>query len=205
MPTTDLAVISDAPRAAVLLDPARRVLLEALLERSDSAVGLARRLGDTRQRLNYHLRALEDAGLVELEEERQRRGVKERVMRPVARRFVVDSGALGDLAPDALVAGDRFSATYLVALAARAIRELAALMARARRTGKRLATAGLSAEVALAEPADFDAFVEDLTAAVGEVVARHHSDAPGGRTFRVTAGLYPKPAPETTHETEAPA
>ncbi|NIP81922.1 MAG: helix-turn-helix domain-containing protein, partial [Gemmatimonadetes bacterium] len=58
-----------------------RRLLDALLERPDSAVGLARRLGDTRQRLNYHLRVLEGAGLVELEEERPRRGVRERVMR----------------------------------------------------------------------------------------------------------------------------
>jgi DNA-binding transcriptional ArsR family regulator len=193
MATRELEVVGEAGRAAVLFDPARRKLLQALVERPDSAVGLARRLGDTRQRLNYHLRALEETGLVELAEERQRRGVKERVMRPVARRFVVDSAALGGLAPDALVAGDRFSATWLVAMAARAIGELAGLMERARRTGKRLATAGLSVEVRVAEPAAFEAFVADLTAAVGDVVKKHHSNAPGGRTFRVTAGLYPKP------------
>jgi DNA-binding transcriptional ArsR family regulator len=205
MATHELEVVGEAARAAVLMDPARRTLLEALIERPDSAVGLARRLGDTRQRLNYHLRALEAAGLVELAEERQRRGVKERVMRPVARRFVLDPGALGGLGADTLPAGDRFSASYLLALASRSIRELAELLSRARRTGKRLTTAGLSSEVRFADPAAFDAFVEDLTRAVGEVVAEHHSDAPGGRTFRVTAGLYPTPAAETTLEMETRA
>lgn len=186
----DLEVLREPERVAVLMDPARRRLVEALAEAPDSAVGLARRLGDTRQRLNYHLRVLEDAGLVALVEERPRRGVKERVLRLVAERFVVDPGALGELTPEP-ADGDRFSATYLVALAARAIRELASLMARARSTGKRLATAGLSAEVRLAEPADFNAFVEELSRAVAEVVARHHVDGPG-RTFRVMGGVWPQ-------------
>lgn len=203
MTTRDIEVVGEAERAALLVDPGRQALLEALLQRPDSAVGLARRLGDTRQRLNYHLRALEAAGLVELEEERQRRGVKERVMRVVARRFVLDSAALGSLGVDMLADGDRFSATWLVALASRSIRELAALMARARKTGKRLATAGWSSEVRLADAGAFEAFVQDLTKAVGEVVAKHHSEAPGGRRFRVTAGLYPQPAPEIEPEEAA--
>ncbi|NIP81923.1 MAG: ArsR family transcriptional regulator, partial [Gemmatimonadetes bacterium] len=57
------------------------------------------------------------------------------------------------------------------------------LLARAGATGKRLATAGISAEVRLAEPADFNDFVEDLARAVGEVISRYHVDR-GGRTFR---------------------
>jgi DNA-binding transcriptional ArsR family regulator len=190
--TRDVELIREPERVAVLVDPDRQRLVAALRESPDSAVGLARRLGDSRQRLNYHLRLLEEAGVVELAEERPRRGVRERVMRVVAERFVVDPSALGELAPE-LAGADRFSATYLVALASRAIRELADLLGRARSTGKRLATAGLSTEVTLAEPADFDAFVEDLSRAVGEVVARHHMEGGGGRTFRVLAGTYPAP------------
>lgn len=191
----DVELLRDPRRVAVLMDPDRSRLVTALLEEPDSAVGLARRLEDSRQRLNYHLRVLEEAGLVEVQEERPRRGVKERVMRVVARRFVVDPGALGGLSPGA-PSGDRFSATYLLALASRAIRELAALMARARSSGKRLATAGLSVEVTLAEPADFAAFVADLGEAVGEVVSKYHTEGGGGRTFRVVAGTYPAPPAE---------
>jgi DNA-binding transcriptional ArsR family regulator len=64
----------------VLLDPERRRLLEALREEPDSASGLARRLDDSRQRLNYHLRTLEEAGLVELREERRRGNCVERAL-----------------------------------------------------------------------------------------------------------------------------
>ncbi|MEJ2504011.1 MAG: winged helix-turn-helix domain-containing protein [Gemmatimonadota bacterium] len=194
-PHPTLEVLREPERVAVLMDPARRPLIEALLERPDSAVGLARRLGDTRQRLNYHLRVLEEAGLVELVEERPRRGVKERVLR-VSSRFVVDPATLGGLAAEPAPEGDRFSATYLVALASRAIRELASLLDRARSSGKRLATAGLSVEVRLARPEDFNAFVADLGRAVGEVVSRYHTEAGEGRGFRVIAGTYPAPERE---------
>lgn len=190
----ELLVLSDPVRARTLLDPERRRLVEALAREPDSASGLARRLGEKRQRLNYHLRLLERAGLVELVEERPAGGLSERVMRLVARRFVVDPGAAGGVgAADPADVGDRFSAMYLVATAARAVRELAALMERAGRRRGRLATGSVNTRVRLAAPADFEAFMADLTRAVGDVVARHH--AAEGRWFRVVAGAYPGPAP----------
>lgn len=191
--TRELDILDDPDRVEALLHPERRRLVGALRERPDSAAGLARRLGESRQRLNYHLRVLEESGLVELAEERPRRGVTERVLRPVARRFLVDPAVLGALGPEGPRESDRFSATYLVALAARAIRELAGLLARAKSTGKRLPTAGMSGEVRLARPDAFDPFVEDLSRAVAEVVARYHSADDGARTFRVVAGTYPSP------------
>ena len=192
-----IVVVREPERIAVLMDPARRRLVRALRERPDSAVGLARRLDDSRQRLNYHLRVMEAAGLVELAEERPRRGATERVFRVVAGQFALDPGSLGELSAEP-EDGDRFSATYLVALASRAIRELAALLDRARATGKRVATAGLSTEVRLADPADVTAFVDELTSAVAAVVARYHTVEAAGRSFRVFAGTYPGPtsAPE---------
>lgn len=186
-----LEVLRDPRRTAALLDGDRRRLLEALRERPDSASGLARRLDDSRQRLNYHLRALEEAGLVELHEERRRGNCVERVMRAVATRFVVDPAALGELGAEPAEAGDRFSSAYLIALAARAIRELADLREKAADEEKRLASAALQAEVRLGRPADFQAFVDDLSGAVAEVVARHHDERAPARPFRVIAGAYP--------------
>ena len=49
-----------------------------------SATEVAARLGESRQRVNYHVRALERGGLVELVEERARRGCTERVVRATA-------------------------------------------------------------------------------------------------------------------------
>ncbi|MFQ5890028.1 MAG: ArsR/SmtB family transcription factor [Gemmatimonadota bacterium] len=186
-------VLRDPDRAAALLDPQRRRLVEALREGPDSASGLARRLGESRQRLNYHLRALEDAGLVQLQEERRRGNCVERVLRVVARGFVVDPAALGDLAADPDEVADRFSATYLIALAARTIRELAGLRDKAARERKRLSTAAIEVEVRLAHPADFHAFLEDLSRAVARAVAKHHDERARSRPFRVIAGAYPAP------------
>jgi DNA-binding transcriptional ArsR family regulator len=199
--TDRLAIIRDPDAALALLDPERRRLAEALAEAPDSASGLARRLGEKRQRLNYHLRVLEEAGLVEVVEERRSGSRSERVLRLSARRFVLDPAAAGAVAPaDPVDGGDRFSAGYLVALAARAIRELADLLERASRSGTRLATASLNTRVRVATPARFEAFVGDLTQAVAEVVARHHEEQGEGRWFRVVAGAYPGPAPSADTE-----
>lgn len=195
METTDrrLDVLFDARRVGAILDPLRRRLVEALRERPDSATGLAARLGETRQRLNYHLRILEEAGFLELEEERRKGNCVERVLKVTARRWLVDPGALGDLAGDPESTQDRFSAAWLAGLGARLVGDVGRLREKATRSRKRLATVGIEAEVRLARPADFEVFAGDLAEAVAAVVARHHDErTPGGRPFRVVAGAHPR-------------
>ena len=100
-----------------------------------------------RQRVGYHLRELERAGLVELVEERRKRNCVERVVRASARAYMLDPALLSAAAgPEA--ARDRFSWATLVSAASRAIRDLALLRRRADRAGKGLATLTLEAEVA---------------------------------------------------------
>jgi DNA-binding transcriptional ArsR family regulator len=190
-----LQIVRQPSQAQALLHPARRRLIEALASGPDSASGLARRLGESRQRLNYHLRLLEEAGQVELAEERWKGSQPERVMRLVARQYVVDPAALGSVATDPDEAGDRFSATYLVALASRALRELAELVERAKGKRARLATVSVNASVRVKSPAAFHDFQRDLAQAVARVVARHHMEQGEGRWFRVIAGAYPGPRP----------
>ena len=187
-----LQVVADPARAARALSPIRRRALAALAQAPDSATGLAERLGTSRQLLNYHLRELEKAGFLELVEERRKGNCTERVMRAKARHWLIDPGALAGLADEPLPPADRFSATYLVALAARAIREVAGLIAKAAGSKKRLATLAIDADVRLARPADFPAFAEDLARAIGEVIARHTDDTTAGRRrFRIVAGAWP--------------
>ena len=195
-----LEILDDPARAAVALDPERARLLAALGERVDSAAGLARRLGESRQRLNYHLRALEEAGVLELQEERRRGNCTERVLRPAAAGFVLDPGLAGGL-PAPADAGDRASAGFLLTVFARAVGELGRLCRRAASERKRLATVGIESRVLLARPADMEAFVSDLTAAIAQVVARHHDAGAGARPFRVLAAAYPEPAGDGTTRT----
>jgi DNA-binding transcriptional ArsR family regulator len=190
-----LQIVRQPDHARILLDPERRRLIEALASGPDSASGLARRLGEKRQRLNYHLRLLEQAGHVELVEERWKGSKPERILRLTAREYVLDPAAVGSLSADPAEVGDRFSATYLVALASRVLRELADLLDRSKKRPARLATASVNSAVRLDSPAAFNAFAIDLTQAVGTVIAKHHDERGEGRWFRVVAGAYPGPRP----------
>src|SRR5690554_6278109 len=132
-------VIQDPAAGAAALDPVRRRLLSELREPA-SAATLAGRTGLTRQKVNYHLRTLESHGLVRLAGERRWGGLTERRLVATAAAYVVSPGALGPVAVDPDQAMDRLAASYLIALAARAVRELGELIRRARRADKHLAT-----------------------------------------------------------------
>ena len=188
-----LSVIRHSGPAALALDPIRQRVLSHLRE-PDSATGVARRLRLARQKVNYHLRALEEAGLVELVEERRKGNCIERVVRATAQAFVISPEALGALAPSADFTADRMSSAYLVAAAGRTIRDLAELESRARKSGKRLATLTLEADVRFASAADRAAFAEELAHMVARLTAKYHDErAGGGRKFRLLAAVHPVP------------
>ncbi|HEX9700386.1 MAG TPA: helix-turn-helix domain-containing protein [Acidobacteriota bacterium] len=199
----NIDVVQGRRAAASMLHPMRGRLLHELAE-PESAAGLARKLELPRQQINYHLRQLEKEGLVELVEERRRGNCTERVVRATARSYLIGPEALGDLAVDPGKLRDEFSAGYLLALAARAIRDLGHLGTGAERAGKRLPTLSLQAEIRFASAADQNAFAEELAAAVAGLTARYHDEtASRGRRFRFFAGAYPEPkAPD---EATAPA
>jgi DNA-binding transcriptional ArsR family regulator len=184
-------VITGADQAVVALQRTRRQLLAHLSE-PDSAAGLARRLGMPRQRINYHLRELEREGLVELVEERRKGNCVERVVRATARAFVISPDALGELGATPGEAADRFSATYLVSAAARAVRDVAALQTGAKRAGKRLSTFTLETDVRFATAEARAQFAEELASAIASLAAKYHDDrAPQGRRFRLLAAIHP--------------
>jgi DNA-binding transcriptional ArsR family regulator len=195
-----LEVVRQPAPAAALLDPARQNLL-AHLKQPDSASGLARRLRLPRQRVNYHLRELERAGLVELVEERRKGNCVERVVRATARAFIISPEALGPLGTTSDMAADRLSSTYLIAAAGRTIRDLGSLEHGARKAGKRIATLTLEADIRFASAASRAAFAEELTSAIARLTAKYHNDrAPGGRRFRLLAAVHPTPSGDSHAE-----
>ncbi len=192
------------PDAAVLLRPLRARILEMLAE-PQSAATVARRLSVARQKVGSHLKELEKDGLVELVEERRSGNCVERIVRATGRAYLVSAEALGSLAHGALEATNRFSAAYLVAVAARAIRELAKLRRAADEAGKRLATLTLDAEIRFANAADRAAFAEELARDIARLTAKYHdASAPRGRTHRIVSFAYPKPAESDAEKEEVP-
>lgn len=184
-------IVRDAGQLATLLQGERVRLLE-LLQQPQSASAVARRTGAPRQQVNYHLRELEKAGLVELVAEQRRGNCVERVLRATARRYVISPEVLGKSGEDPAAVRDRFSSSYLVAVAARTIRDVAGLREAADAAGQRLATLMLESEVRFASAADRNAFAKELSDALARLIVKYHDgDAPGGRRFRVTLGAYP--------------
>lgn len=196
----DVDVISDAGAAATALEPIRSRLLAELAEPA-SAASLAARMGLARQKVNYHVRALEACKLIEVAEERLWGGLTERLFVASARSFVVSPEALGPAAADPARSRDRLAASYLIALGARIVREVGDLWRRARQADKHLATLAVDTEIRFASPADRAAFTNDLARAVTELVARYHdAAAPGGRPHRLVLVSHPLPTPDSAKE-----
>jgi DNA-binding transcriptional ArsR family regulator len=189
----DVEVIDDPAAATVALDPVRsRLLFE--LAKPASAATLATRVGLARQKVNYHLRALETHGLLKVAEERKWGGLTERLLVATATSYVVSPSALGRVAasPDRDI--DRLSASYLIALAARVVREVSDLWRRAREAGKGLATLAVDTEVRFRSAADRAAFSNELTDAITKLVSKYHDQsAPGGRAHRLVLVAHPLP------------
>lgn len=189
------ALLDDLDTALLALAPIRRRILAALTEPA-SAAGLAEQLALPRQNIGYHLNALEAAGLVQLAGERRKRGFTERLF-VAAQNYVFDPAMLQSPPdPDAIEAQDRHAADHLIATASTMVRDVARMRQAADAEGARLLTLTVEADVAFATPADFDAFTEDVSAAVA-ALARKYA-APAGRRYRLTAVAHPavvKPVP----------
>lgn len=189
----ELEVIDRPDAAALVLDPVKSQILRELAT-PGSAASLAPRIGITRQKVNYHLRVLEEHQLVKPVEERCWGGLKERRMVATAASYVVCPAALGPIATDPDRSADRLSASYLIALAARIVREVGALWRRARSEDKRLATLSMDTVLHFKSPADRAAFTEELTSAITSLVARYHDEGtPGARPYRLVVASYPAP------------
>jgi DNA-binding transcriptional ArsR family regulator len=189
----DIQVIEDPAAATVALEPMRSRLLSELAAPA-SAATLAARVGLGRQKVNYHLNALEAHGLVRLAEKRQWGGLTERLLVATAASYVISPGALGPVAADADLEVDRLSASYLIALGARVVSEVGNLVRRADKASQRLATLAVDAEVRFRSAADRAAFSNELTEAVAKLVAKYHDEsAPGGRAHRLMVVAHPLP------------
>ncbi|MFI9814047.1 ArsR/SmtB family transcription factor [Saccharothrix variisporea] len=187
----EVAVIEDPATAEVTLDPVRVRLLAELVE-PGSATTLAAKVGLPRQKVNYHLRTLEQHGLVELAEERRKGNMTERVMRATAASYVISPVALAAVQPDPERSPDRLSARWLLAVASRLVKDVGNLLTGAAKAGKKVATFAIDGEVRFATAQDRSAFAEELATAVAGLVAKYHDEtAEGGRPHRLVVAVHP--------------
>ncbi|WP_141946574.1 winged helix-turn-helix domain-containing protein [Pseudarthrobacter enclensis] len=196
----DIAVIEDPAAAEVTLDPIRTRILRELVQPA-SATQLAVRVGLPRQKVNYHLKALERHGLVELVEERRKGNVTERVLQATAASYLISPAALAAVSPDPRRFADRFSAFWLLALAGRMVQEVGKLIAGAAAARQKLATFAIDGDITFRTAADRAAFAEELGVEITRLVDKYHDGVPsaGARRHRLVVALHP-----ALKETSAP-
>jgi DNA-binding transcriptional ArsR family regulator len=206
----EIEVIEDPAAAEASLDPTRTRILQELTEPA-SATQLAARVDMPRQKVNYHLKALEHHGLVELVEERRKGNVTERVVRATAASYLISPNALASVAPDPRRFADRFSAFWLLSLASRTVQEMGKLISGAAAAKKKLASFAIDGEITFRSAADRAAFAEELGVAVTRLVDKYHDGgaaaaARGARKHRLVVVLHPAlKTPLTEQTTNAPA
>jgi DNA-binding transcriptional ArsR family regulator len=195
-----LEVIEDPSAAMAALDPIRSRLLSELGEPA-SAATLAGRLEMPRQKIHYHLCALEAHGLVEVAEKRKWGGLTERLLVATAGSYMVSPAAMGAAAADPGRTRDVLSASYLIALAARVVQEVKGLLGKSEKLDKRLPTISVDTEIRFRSPVERAAFSQELTEQIARLAARYHdASAPGGRPHRVVVFGYPTPRQNTNKE-----
>lgn len=193
----EVIAIEDTDAAIASLDPIRSRLLAELAE-PNSATTLGAILGLPRQKVNYHLRTLEERGLIELVEERKKGNVVERVMQATATSYVISPAALAAVRPDPSRSPDRLSARWLLSLAARLVQDVGALITGATREQKTLATFALDGEIRFASAAARAAFAEELAGAALALVSKYHDEsAARGRDYRLVVALHPSTEPRS--------
>jgi DNA-binding transcriptional ArsR family regulator len=187
-------VLDSREELAAIAHPTRLKVLDAL-RAADSAAGVARRLGEPRQRINHHVKELARAGLLRSAGERRTGNFVEQLFEAVAGTFVI-SPRLTWLDESRMKAlRDQASLEHLVSFGERVQRDAAALLDRAAFDGVEIASAAVEMEVRLADGPARAAFLDDYLELVAGLVEKHATA--GGPTYRVGMAIHPDPEEKT--------
>jgi len=182
-------LVRDAERLGALAHPMRVQILAALREPA-SAATVARAIGQPRQKVNYHLKELETAGLIEPVGERRVGNFVESLYRAVARTFLVSPEVIWADPRRAETLGRQLSMQTLVLLGERLQRDAAILLDRATFDGEEIASASVVAEAHFADEADREAFLGEYLRMTAELLERHGNK--DGEPYRVIFAAYPE-------------
>jgi DNA-binding transcriptional ArsR family regulator len=182
------AVLETREQLAAITHPTRLRVLDALRS-ADSAAGVARRLGEPRQRVNHHVRELAKAGLLVEAGERRRGNFVEQLYESAAGTFVVSPRLTwGDGARLRAIA-DQVSLHHLVEVGERLQRDAATLLDRAAFEGEEIPSATVDATVHFADADARRAFLDEYLATTAQLIEKHA--AVDGDAFTVAMVVHP--------------
>lgn len=177
----DVFYLDRLEQAEALLKPQRIAVLRQLVE-PVSCTEVGARLGQSPQRIYYHVKRLVEAGLVEQIAERRVRGIYEGIYQATARSYWLSPRlvALQGRRP----VQDQLSLGYLINL----VEEVQADLASLDRNAPELPSLGISGAIRV-KPGQRHAFMEDLRSALETVFTRYGGAEGDG--FRIAVACYP--------------
>jgi DNA-binding transcriptional ArsR family regulator len=190
----DVIYIEEVEQAATLLNPLRLGLLKHLAE-PRSCPELAGFVGETAQKVYYHVKALERVGLVKKVGERRVRGMVEGRYQAKGRSYWLSPTLVGRIGSRGR-ARDQFSLGFLLTLAEELQADIGHL---SEVDAEEVPSLGLSAEIHLADNARRTVFLQEVQHTF-EVLARKYGargpeEGSHGKSqsFRLVLACYPKP------------
>jgi biotin operon repressor len=181
-------------QARLLFQPLRLEILQQLTApHSCGEVGAA--LGCSSQKVHYHIKALEAAGLVKRVGERKVRALTEALYQAAARHYWPGAALLHSLGGHT-AAQDALSRNYLLGLAEELGSDAARLALGSAAEQQAHPTLSLSAQVALADPRRRSAFLHELKLAMQRLAEKYGAAAGAVATeeYKLVLACYPAPA-----------
>jgi DNA-binding transcriptional ArsR family regulator len=189
----EMLYIEDVEQAATVLKPRRLEILKHLGE-PHSCLELAEFLQDTPQKMYYHIKALEQAGLIAKVSERRVRSMVEGFYQAKAKSYWLSTGLIGRLGVQPR-SQSQTSLDFLLFLAEQLQGEVGHL---AQSQGSSAPSLGLSAQIELRNPQESHAFLQDLQQSIQALVQKYGRRAQGDsqqatteQTFRLLLACYP--------------
>jgi Helix-turn-helix domain len=190
----DVIYIEAVDQAATLLNPLRLGLLKHLAE-PRSCPELAGFVGETAQKVYYHVKALERVGLVKKVGERRVRGMVEGRYQAKGRSYWLSPALVGRIGSRGR-ARDQFSLGFLLTLAEELQADIGHL---SEVDAEEVPSLGLSAEIHLADSARRTAFLQEVQHTFEALARKYGARGPEevshskGQSFRLVLACYPKP------------
>jgi DNA-binding transcriptional ArsR family regulator len=191
----DVFYIEGIEQAVELLKPIRIELLKRL-DKPITCPELGEFFHESAQKIYYHIKALERAGLVEKVEERRVRGVVEGYYQAKARSYWLAPQLVGQVGGEQATE-DQTSLRFLLSLAEEIHADIGHL-GHESEAGNDVPSLGLSANVYLPNGERRAAFLEDVQVMFQELARKYGTpadssmDSTQGHNFRLILACYPK-------------
>ncbi|MCI0713854.1 MAG: helix-turn-helix domain-containing protein [Chloroflexi bacterium] len=187
----DVHFIEDIDSAVALLKPQRIEIMQQL-DRPRTCPDLADYFGESAQKIYYHIKALEKAGLVEKVDEKRVRGTVEGHYQAVARSYWLAPQLVGRIG-DEKTASDQVSLRMILQLAEEVQTDLGKLGTHSA-VGEEIPSLSMSGYIHLPDAARRAEFLAELQATFQSLAAKYGLTESGDSSanFRLILMCYPR-------------